>query len=192
MVAIAIFAVMMYLGGTGGLDRKPEAPAAINWRPFSWPEAGVECVMPEKPVRENQHVRAAESDITFDASSFASSSGRTTYSLSYVNYPPALRLPETREELTSMATQWLTANSINDDATAMPIFCDGHHGFEVDRITCATNGRRLRSRARWFLIDRRGIVIGATGDEDRFDDVGCERFLQSLRFLPREENRGPP
>ncbi len=183
LFGLAVLGVIFYLNGLSNRSRvagrRPPSPRK-KWETFSWPEASLKVVMPESP--ELFHERNELLGTAFDLNGYHSTSGSTTYLVAYADYPPDLPLPENDDELMEQASMWLGVHAINDDATVEKITYREHSGLEVNRIARARSGRLLRNHSRWFLIGRRGIIIGATGDNDDFDERGATEFLDSLRF----------
>lgn len=186
LVVVIILAISVYLNELinrgGGSGNRPTAPPRVNksWAPFVWEQAGVELDMPERPMRKE--VSASAGDRRIPAVAYASSAGRTTFTVVYVEYPDDMPLPTDQEELLSKAMEWLAARGTEPGDTIDKIDYRGHLGVEASRRTFTGDGRRVRARDRLFMLGRRAIIVGAVGDIGDFDEEGAQRFFDSLRF----------
>jgi hypothetical protein len=189
VVTVAVVGGVVYcLNPIAIKDRTAAArptPLAKTWSRFTWPEIGVEVIMPEGP--QMQRLRTSPADPTRQRVAYASTADATTYFLSSIDYSRDVSLPETDEELMANASQWLGAGAVGHDATVERISHSGHNGLEANHVSQASDGRRVRNRARWFLKGRRGIIAGVTGNVDQFDETGATRFLESLQFSEKKK-----
>lgn len=186
LLGIAILAVSVYLNEVvnrgHGFGHRPAAPPRANkpWGPFVWDDAGIEVEMPEGRTRQEVSVNAGDHRIP--ATAYASSAGRTTFTVAYVEYRDDMPFPDDQDELLAKGTEWLAARGSEPGDTINTVEYRGRIGVEAARRTLTGDGRRVRCRDRLFMFGRRAVIVGAVGDIGDFDDEGAERFFDSLRF----------
>lgn len=181
LMIFVVAIVVYYLNQSAIKDRavrSPPAPVAKRWSRFTWPEVGIEVIMPEGA--QQQQLGNLPADPLRERVAYASTADAMTYFLTCTDYSRDVTMSESDDDLLANAPRWLGAGR---DARVERISLAGHQGVEIDRLSQTADGHRVRNRTRWFLKGRRAIILGVTGKENEFDETGATRFLESLQFV---------